>query len=128
MASVATRFICIFFLVKSVISDTGFIDEILMDKKFHCSGHTTELFSVKSEIQCAHRCSRKKCNQLNYNTVGSKENCEVIAGGRLCSMAIDQKYWKAMVFKVKLLQSISWLHNAGLNCLRLYRLKAVLVG
>ena len=101
MTSVATNFTFVVFFIKIAISKTGFTDEILMDKKFHCIGHATEVFTVKSEIQCAHLCLRRRCNLLNYNTVGRKENCEVIADGRLCSTAIDQKHWKAMVFKVR---------------------------
>ena len=106
MASIAKKFIFVVFFIKSVISDTGSINEIFMDKHFDCIGDGTAVFSVKSEIQCAHLCLRKKCNLLNYNTVkGRNENCEVITDGRHCSKAVDQKHWIAMVFKVKLFQN-----------------------
>ena len=60
-----------------------------------------EAFFVQSEIQCTHRCLRKKCKLLNYNTKTKDiENCEIFTDIGDCSILTDQEGWKAIIFQV----------------------------
>ena len=94
-----------FFFIQRAFSHKGFVDDVLIDTKVVCPVTAKEVFTVKSEIQCTHRCLRKKCKMLNYYMKeGTEENCEVFTGTDECSTAIDQLDWKAVSFLVRLFQ------------------------
>ena len=76
--------------------------EVLDDKKYDCPATGKEIFSVKSEIQCTHRCLHHDgCKMLNYNTEKEvKENCEIITNLSKCTTKTGMKDWKVMLLQV----------------------------
>ena len=106
MAVCLVSMMLLFFFIKPVILDKGFVSEVKMNTKVQCAGSSTEVFTVKSEIQCTHKCLRKRCNLLNYNAKrGGKDNCEVLKKVRKCTESFHQHGWTSMTFVVKKLNA-----------------------
>ena len=102
MAALLVNMILFFFLIKPVILDKGYVSEVKINTKVQCASSSTEVFTVKSEMQCAHQCLRKKCNLLNYNAErGKEDNCEVLRKVGKCTEFFHQFGWKLMTFVVK---------------------------
>ena len=99
--------IFLFTIFKSGASNKGLITEVLEDKKYDCPVKGKKLFSVKSEIQCTHRCLKSdECQMINYNTEKeSKENCEIITNLSKCTTKTGMRGWRAMLLQVVLLTS-----------------------
>ena len=96
------RILVLFCFIKFTTSKKGFVTEILEDKKFDCPLKDKKIYSVKSEIQCTHRClQHEQCELLNYN-IGKeeKDNCEIFTNLSKCSTRNGMKEWKAIRFKV----------------------------
>ena len=104
MLSLVVKVTILFLLAKPAILGSGFVKDVLMNKKIDCPRATKELLTMKSEMQCVHRCLRNKCMQLNYNVDEKVRNCEVLTGITECSAVAHQINWKAMIFEVNLFQ------------------------
>ena len=101
MAIKLMNIVLVSFFIKSAIFERGFVSDVHINKKFKCGGSFKEIFTVKSEIECSHRCLRRSCSRLNYNMKkGEKENCEVFPKVDDCSIIPGQDDWKAANFKV----------------------------
>ena len=101
MFGLAVKVNLIFSLIKYVNCDFGLVTEVLINKKFHCRGASTEIHQSMSEIQCTHMCLRKKCKVFNYkNENGYQENCEVYSESEDCQTLIEQDGWKAIAVQV----------------------------
>lgn len=102
----------VYFVVSIFISfisaRKGITTEIFMNRKFVCQSMTKKVFSVRSEIQCHHRCLREeKCEALNFNTENeARENCEVFNDGKKCTSEITMDGWKAIEFQVTIQSAI----------------------
>ena len=99
---VTIKLALVFLFIKYAVLDNGSVKEVFMNAKFSCPRAAMEAFVVQSEIQCTHRCLRKKCRLLNYKKNAKDiENCEVFTGIADYSLISDQEGWKAMIFEVK---------------------------
>ena len=80
----------------------GFVSEVLANKKFHCQSTNKKVYTVKSEIQCTHRCLQNdNCELLNFNTEEDiNDNCEILSQSNGCSTKIGKEKWKAMRLQV----------------------------
>ena len=102
MTALLVKTLLMFFLIKLVILENGYVSEVKMNTKAHCYGFSKEVVTVKSEMQCVHNCLRKRCNLLNYNAKGKKkENCEVMKKVGKCKELSHQSEWKLMTFVVR---------------------------
>ena len=102
MCTKAVRVLILFLLLKFATPEKGFVAEYFEGKKFEFPGTKETIYSVKSEIQCAHRClQHKNCELLNYN-IDSKaiQNCEIFTEMSTCATMIENEAWKAIQFKV----------------------------
>lgn len=96
----ALKTIIILFLIKNSICDKGFVNEVFLNKRFYCAHGSNETSTVTSQIQCIHRCLRKKCELLNYNVnQGMKDNCEVFTLTIDCAIMTNQENWMAVGFQ-----------------------------
>lgn len=108
MTVLMMKMLLVLFFIKYVICAKGFVDEILLNRRFYCPLSFSETSTVTSEIQCTQRCLRKECKLLNYNTKqGKKDNCEIYAHTNECSTLINQDNWKAVSFQVYIFQYFS---------------------
>ena len=104
MAARMVNFWLLFFFIKSAIFDRGFVNDVHTNMKFQCAGSMKEVFTVKSELQCSHRCLYRSCSRLNYKIKREeKDNCEVFTKDGECTALSDQDGWKAIIFKVQAL-------------------------
>ena len=80
----------------------GFVSEVFANKKFDCPSASRKVHTVKSEIQCTHRCLQyENCELMNYNSEKEiKNNCEVFSHSNGCSTKLGKKKWRAMRFQV----------------------------
>ena len=101
MGAIKIKIILFICWIKYSMFDKGSITDVHMNKKFACPLAAMESFFVKSEIQCTHRCLRRKCKLLNYKNEGTdSENCEVFMESGGCSIEMNQKNWKAVTLEV----------------------------
>ena len=101
MVTVTIKLTLVFIFTKYVVLDNGSVKDVFMNAKFNCPRAAMEAFIVHSEIQCTHRCLRKKCRLLNYKKNAKDiENCEVFTGIADYIVVPDQEDWKAMIFEV----------------------------
>ena len=99
MDRTATKLFALLLLIRTIASERrGFVSEVLVDKKFDCPKASRRVYTVKSEIQCTHRClQNKNCELLNYNTEKEiNENCEVFNGSSDCSNIKQKSGWKGL--------------------------------
>lgn len=98
--------VLILLLVKYISCNGGSAREVLVGKKFFSPLASGETLTVMTEIQCVHRCLRKVCRHVNYNTEpGMKDNCEIYPTAKHdieFSTLVDQENWKAIIFQVQL--------------------------
>ena len=91
------------FLIRNISCDRkGFVSEVLANNKFDCQSINKKVYTVKSEIQCTHRCLQNdNCELLNFNTEEDiNDNCEIFSQSNGCSTKIGKEKWKAMTFQV----------------------------
>ena len=90
-------------LIHSVCSEERFVAKVFDNKRSFCSDLVKKVYTVTSEIQCIHRCTRNKdCDTINYrNEDDVTENCEVFISGH-CSSKEESKSWKSIVVKVSI--------------------------
>ena len=89
------------FFIKSAYLEKAFVDDVYMNKRFHCQQALKTSFIAKSQIQCVQLCSRKRCKLINYNmNDNGKENCEIFTETGKCSTVVDQESWIAMAMKL----------------------------
>ncbi|XP_065055027.1 uncharacterized protein LOC135683633 isoform X2 [Rhopilema esculentum] len=90
-------------LIHSVCSEERFVTKVFDNKRSLCPDLVKKVYTVTSEMQCIHRCTRNKdCSIINYsNEDDVTENCEVFIGGH-CSSKEESKRWKSSVVKSKL--------------------------
>ena len=104
ISSVMMSYILVFILMKRAIAEKGFVNDVQLNAKYVCSEAAKEIFTVKSGVQCNHRCLRRRCNLLNYNTKeGKRDNCEVFTDNGECYTVFDQEDWNAMAVEVNYL-------------------------
>ena len=98
----ATTLIFLFCFIKIAASRQGFASEIFNDEKYDCPLANKKVYTVKSEIQCTHRClNMDTCDFINYNTEEDvKQNCEILKQVNQCSTKLSRKRWIAMRFQV----------------------------
>ena len=65
-----------------VATQKGFVEDIVVERKYLCNSSKKLTYSVESQIQCVSRCSmQESCNLMNYKeAIGQsspKHNCEV---------------------------------------------------
>ena len=103
MDDTAVKVFTLLLLIRNISCDRkGFVSEVLAGKKFDCPSTTKKVYTVKSEIQCTHRCLQSdNCELLNYNTEeDTNENCEIFSQSNGCSTERGKERWKAMRFQV----------------------------
>ena len=103
MDDTAVKVFTLLLLIRNISCDRkGFVSEVLADKKFNCPSTTKKVYTVKSEIQCTHRCLQSdNCELLNYNTEEDiNGNCEIFSQSNGCSTELGKGKWKAMRFQV----------------------------
>ena len=66
----------------SVAMQRGFVEDIVVERKYLCNSSKKLTYSVGSQIQCVSRCSmQENCNFMNYKRASAqsspKRNCEV---------------------------------------------------
>ena len=91
-----------FCLIDIAASRKGFPSQVFTDEKYDCPLANKKIYTVKSEIQCTHRCLQNDaCELINYNTEKDvKENCEIFTQVNECSTKVIKKRWIAMRFQV----------------------------
>ena len=103
MDETAIKVFTLLLLVRNISCDRkGFVSEVLANKKFVCQSTNKKVYTVKSEIQCAHRCLQNdNCELLNFNTEEDiNDNCEIFSQSNGCSTKFGKEKWKAMRFQV----------------------------
>ena len=99
MDGTAAKLFALLLIIRTISSEKkGFVSEVLVDKKFDCPKTNRRVYTVKSEIQCTHRCLQNEdCELLNYNTEKEiNENCEVFNGSIDCSTKKQKHGWKGL--------------------------------
>ena len=99
MDGTAAKLFALLLLARNIASERkGFVSEAVIDKKFDCPSTTKKVYTVKSEIQCTHRCLQSdNCELLNFNTDKEIiENCEVFSGPSDCSTKNQKHGWKGL--------------------------------
>ena len=99
----AIKLFTLLLLIRNISCDRkGFVSEVLANKKFDCQSTNKKVYTVKSEIQCAHRCLQNdNCELLNFNTEEDiNDNCEIFSQSNGCSTKFGKEKWKAMRFQV----------------------------
>ena len=96
------KLIFLFCLIKVAAVKKGFPSEVFNDEKYDCPSINKKIYTVKSEIQCTHRCLQNDaCELINYNTEREvKGNCEIFTEAKECSTKVRGKKWTAMRFQV----------------------------
>ena len=97
-------FFLLWFFIRVTSSRNGFISEVLINKRFDCPLASKKVYTVKSELQCTHRCLHDDmCELISYNTEQNVEgNCEVASQLSKCSIEHEMVGWNAVKFKVRL--------------------------
>ena len=120
-------------LIDIVTSRKGFPSQVFDDEKFDCPSANKKVYTVKSQIQCTHRCLQNDaCELINYNTERDvKENCEIFTQVNECSTKVWKKGWIAMQFQVRIITTFeySFLHSYGndtANILKIFFLTLLL--
>ena len=92
----------LFSIIDNVVSKKNFLFEMFDGEKYDCPSINKKIYTVKSEIQCTHRCLQNDaCELINYNTERDvKENCEIFTEAKECSTKVRRKKWTAMRFQV----------------------------
>ena len=92
----------LFCLIKVAALKKGFPSEVLDGEKYDCPLANKKIYTVKSEIQCTHRCLQNDaCELINYSTgTDVKGNCEIFTEVKECSTKVRRKKWIAMRFQV----------------------------
>ena len=93
-------------LIRIIASEKkGLVSEVLVNSKFDCPSASRKIYTVKSEIQCTHRCLQNdNCELLNYNSEKeNSDNCEIFSQSNGCTAKLGKKKWKAMSFQVCIL-------------------------
>ena len=96
------KLLLLFCLIDIATSRKGFPSQVFDDEKFDCPLANKKVYTVKSQIQCTHRCLKNDaCELINYNTErDAKENCETFTQVNKCSTKVWKKKWIAMQFQV----------------------------
>ena len=91
------------FFIKSASLEKAFVDDVYMNKRFHCPQALKTSLIAKGPIQCVQLSLRKKSTLINYNmNDNGKENCEIFTETGKCSTVVDQESWMAANIKVNL--------------------------
>ena len=99
MAAVIIKVLIVSLFVTSLHCNKGHVTDVLINRRFSCPRASKEIHKIESEIQCTHRCLRKRCKVLNYNAKEeNRENCEIITGE--CSSKSNEENWKAVTLQV----------------------------
>ena len=99
MAGTEVKLFALLWLIRIAASERkGFVSEVLVDNKFNCPKTSRRVYTVKSEIQCTHRClQNENCELLNFNTEKEiNKNCEVFNGSSDCSTKKQKHGWKGL--------------------------------
>ena len=96
-------FFLLWFFVKVAASRKGFISEVLINKRFDCPLASRMVYTVKSQLQCTHRCLQNDmCELISYNTdQTSTRNCEILTQVNQCTDTLRRENWVAMIFQVR---------------------------
>ena len=96
------KLLFLFCLIDIVASRKGFPSDVFNDEKYDCPLANKKIYTVKSEIQCTHRCLQNDaCELINYSTgTDVKGNCEIFTEAKECSTKVRRKKWIAMRFQV----------------------------
>ena len=115
MVTVTIKLKLVFLFIKYAVLDKGSTKDVFVNAKNYCPRAAMRAYFVKSDIQCTHRCLRKKCKLLNYKKKAKDiENCEIFSDIGDCSVIPDQEGWKAMIFEVKWFWMLCGLSNSNL--------------
>ena len=96
------KLLFLFCLIDIVASRKGFPSEVFNDEKYDCPSINKKIYTVKSVIQCTHRCLQNDaCELINYNTERDvKGNCEIFIQANECYITVRRKKRTAMRFQV----------------------------